>query len=45
MSRDVEVDATSIVREDDKNEQDFKPDGVHGEEVNGRKSRNAGCQA
>ena len=34
MSRDVEVDkASSIMREDDKHEQNFKPHGMDGEEV------------
>src|SRR5262245_12067364 len=41
MSRDVEVDnASSIMRENDKNEEDFKPNGLDGEEVDGRKLRN-----
>src|SRR5215470_13729815 len=41
MSCDVEVhDAPSIVCEDNKNEEDFEPNGVDGEEVNGRELRN-----
>ena len=41
MSRDVEVhDASSIVCEDNKNEEDFEPNGVYGEEVDGRELRN-----
>src|SRR5262249_24734007 len=41
MSCDVEVhDAPSIVREDNKNEEDFEPNGVDGEEVGGRELRN-----
>ena len=41
MSRDVEVhDASSIVCEDNKNEEDFEPNGVDGEEVDGRELRN-----
>src|SRR5215467_13446940 len=36
MSRDVEVyDAPSIVCEDNKNEEDFEPNGVDGEEIGG----------
>src|SRR5215467_7699844 len=41
MSCDVEVhDASSIVCEDNKNEEDFEPNGVDGEEVDGRELRN-----
>src|SRR5262245_29550423 len=41
MSRDIKVNnASSIMRQDDKHEQDFKPDGVDGEEVDGRKLGN-----
>src|SRR5215467_13875290 len=41
MSCDVEVhDASSIVCEDKKNEKDFEPNGVDGEEVDGRELRN-----
>src|SRR5215470_19427082 len=41
MSCDVEVhDASSIVCEDNKNEEDFEPNRVDGEEVDGRKLRN-----
>src|SRR5215831_5298666 len=41
MSCDVEVhDASSIVWEDNKNEEDFEPNGVDGEEVDGRDLRN-----
>src|SRR5215467_4845883 len=41
MSCDVEVHhASSIVCEDNKNEEDFEPNGVDGEEVNGRELRN-----
>src|SRR5215471_6510379 len=41
MSGDVEVhDASSIVCEDNKNEEDFEPNGVDGEEVDGRELRN-----
>src|SRR5215467_5020002 len=41
MSCDVEVhDASSVVREDNKNEKDFEPNGVDGEEVCGRELRN-----
>src|SRR5215470_3040905 len=36
VSCDVEVhDASSIVREDNKNEEDFEPNGVDGEEIDG----------
>jgi hypothetical protein len=35
MSRDVKVDNTpSVMGENDKDEQDFKPNRVHSEEVN-----------
>jgi hypothetical protein len=41
MSRDVEVhDTSAIVCEDDKNEEDFEPNSVDGEEVDGRELRN-----
>jgi len=41
MGRHVEVhDASSIVCEDNKNEEDFEPNGVDGEEVDGRELRN-----
>src|SRR5262244_3078584 len=41
MSCDVEVhDASSIVCEDNKNEEDFEPNGVDGEEIDGRELRN-----
>ena len=41
MSCDVEVhDASSIVCEDNKNEEDFEPNGVDGEEVDGGELRN-----
>src|SRR5262245_33592526 len=41
MSCDVEVhDAASIVCEDNKNEEDFEPNGLDGEEVDGRELRN-----
>src|SRR5215471_4820509 len=41
MSCDVEVhDASSIVCEDNKNVEDFEPNGVDGEEVGGRELRN-----
>src|SRR5215831_14587764 len=41
MSCDVEVhDTSAIVCEDNKNEEDFEPNGVDGEEVNGRELRN-----
>jgi len=41
MCCDVEVhDASSIVCEDNKNEEDFEPNGVDGEEVDGRELRN-----
>src|SRR5262245_60469398 len=41
MSCDVEVhDASSIVCENNKNEEDFEPNGVDGEEVDGRELRN-----
>src|SRR5215469_8413954 len=41
MSCDVEVhDASSIVCEDNKNEEDFEPNGGDGEEVEGRELRN-----
>src|SRR5215831_15930800 len=41
MSRDIEVhDAPSIVCEDNKNEEDMEPNGVDGEEVDGRELRN-----
>src|SRR5215467_13947144 len=41
MSCDVEVhDASSIVCEDNKNEEDLEPNGVDGEEVDGRELRN-----
>src|SRR5262245_5968093 len=41
MSCDVEVhDASSIVCEDNKNEEDFEPNGLDGEEVDGRELRN-----
>ena len=41
MSRDVKVNnASSIVCEDDKDEQDLKPNGVDGEEVDGSELRN-----
>src|SRR5215469_812878 len=41
MSCDVEVyDASSIVCKDNKNEEDFEPNGVDGEEVDGRELRN-----
>jgi hypothetical protein len=40
VSCDVEVhDASSIVCEDNKNEEDFEPNGVDGEEVDGRELR------
>src|SRR5262249_7603899 len=41
MSGDVEVhDASSIVCEDNKNEEDFEPNGVDGEKVDGAELRN-----
>ena len=41
MSCDVKVhDASSIVCEHNKNEEDFEPNGVDGEEVDGRELRN-----
>src|SRR5215471_10056071 len=41
VSRNVEVhDASSIVCKDNKNEKDFEPNGVDGEEVDGRELRN-----
>src|SRR5215510_14736881 len=41
MSCDVEVhDTSSIVCEDNKNEEDFEPNGVDGEEVDRRELRN-----
>src|SRR5262245_20330263 len=41
MSRDIKVDnASSIMRKDDKDEEDFKPNGGDGEEVDSRKLRN-----
>ena len=41
MSCDVKVhDASSIVCEDNKNEEDLEPNGVDGEEVDGRELRN-----
>src|SRR5215471_20747914 len=41
MSCHVEVhDASSIVREDNKNEENFEPNGVDGEEVDGCELRN-----
>src|SRR5215831_14955626 len=40
MSRDVEVDnASSVMGENDKDEEDFKPNRVDGEEIDGSKLR------
>src|SRR5262249_14942311 len=41
VSRNIEMDnASSIMREDDKDKQNFKPNSVDGEEVDGRELRN-----
>ena len=41
MSCDVEVHDTSAIEcEDDKNKENFEPNSVHGEEVDGRELRN-----
>ena len=40
MSRDVEVDnASSVMRQNDKDEENFKPNSVHSEEIDGSKLR------